>query len=189
MAIINESSILAKIKEFERSSAGQKKMRTAYNQMVRSGSKKKTSGGSEIVTEQKAIELANRLAESIKATAASTGMSQSVLDDVNSITVGEVKMMPDGSFSAELNFTADRFRPSLRPDKYDGIDNIVALFNNGYPYTAAKYHVIGEWHGQKGVRGQPKRTGLHFMNTAVNDFNSTYGAKYNVFAELSGEYE
>lgn len=77
------------------------------------------------------------------------------------------------------------YRPSLNPAKYGGVDNIVALFNNGYK---ASDYVYGNWHGNR-VRSTISRPGLNFMQEAVSDFNGGYGAANDIVAKLSGEYE
>ena len=78
---------------------------------------------------------------------------------------------------------------------YEGVDNIVALFNNGYH---AKNFVYGWWDGHKAtgdgvlrsgvdtdfayVRSKKEREALRFIQQAVMDFNASYGAEYGVTA-------
>lgn len=93
-------------------------------------------------------------------------------------------VMPDGSATASISLGGDLFRPSLYPAGYGGVNNIVALFNNGY---TASHHVYGSWHGNR-VRSRLSRPGLHFMQAAVADFNGGHGAANNIVARLSDEY-
>lgn len=86
----------------------------------------------------------------------------------------------------------------------EGIDNIVALFNNGYH---ASDYVYGWWDGHQAtastlfrsgsdikanyawVRSQKDREGLHFIQQAVDDFNGNYGAEYHVTATAGDVYQ
>ena len=100
----------------------------------------------------------------------------------------------DGNvFIIDINFEGNLYRSSLAPDKYGGVDNIVALLNNGY--DAGKY-VYGIWKGHEGlyteetIRSLPHRAGAHFIQEAVEEFNSTYGAEYGVMKIIiSDKYE
>lgn len=100
----------------------------------------------------------------------------------------------DGNaFTIDINFEGNLYRSSLAPDKYGGVDNIVALLNNGY--DAGKY-VYGIWKGHEGlyteetIRSLPNRAGAHFIQEAVEEFNSTYGAEYGVMKIIiSDKYE
>ena len=81
----------------------------------------------------------------------------------------------------------------------EGIDNIVALFNNGHEKKSKS--VFGFWHHSGStddssgiwndwvlVRSKNDREPLRFMNDAVNDFNTKYSAKYSVVATLGPDY-
>ena len=100
----------------------------------------------------------------------------------------------DGSFSVTLQFSPESLhRDSLENDLgYDGVDNIVALFNCGYH---ARDYVYGYWSGHKGadgddawIRSRKDRDPLYFMQEAVAEFNSKYGKKYNVTVNLGEDY-
>lgn len=86
----------------------------------------------------------------------------------------------------DINFSGDLFRASLVPGKYDGVDNIVALLNNGYD-TGGK-HVYGMWHG-KPYRSLTYRNGAHFIQEAVDEFNRLYASEYGVIEiNVSNKY-
>lgn len=86
----------------------------------------------------------------------------------------------------------DVSRPALYPEKYpDGAYNIVALLNRGYH---AKDHVYGKWkHGQDQqgsgvyIRSLKDRAGAWYIQNAVENFNSMYGAVTKVnFDDIYG---
>lgn len=81
-----------------------------------------------------------------------------------------------------------------------GIDNIVALLNNG---VHASDYVYGRWHGHASrnkkpgdrswpdsvyIRSRKDREPLRFMQEAVSEFNRKFGKKYNVIAYCSTDY-
>lgn len=109
----------------------------------------------------------------------------------------------DGSYRVEVRFDkAALHRDSLENDLgYEGIDNIVALFNNGYH---AKNYVYGWWDGHSAtgdgvlrsgpsgdfawVKSRREREPLLFMQEAVDEFNTVYGDRYHVVVDLASDY-
>jgi len=101
----------------------------------------------------------------------------------------------DGGYEVQIKFDKSALRrDSLGNDLgYDGIDNIVALFNNGYH---ARNYVYGWWNSHKSATGdtyawvqsKKEREPLRFMQDAVAEFNATYGAKYGIVVELGSDY-
>lgn len=90
-----------------------------------------------------------------------------------------------GGYEIIVNFKQEELdRPSLKPEWFpEGAYNIVALLNKGY--HAANY-VRGEWHGQA-VKSLKDRSGLWYIQSAVEKFNSLYGAETTVdFDEIYG---
>lgn len=98
-----------------------------------------------------------------------------------------------GGYSVEIRFKQeDVSRPSLYPEGYpDGAYNIVALLNRGYH---ASDYVYGEWKRGKDQRGpgayvysMKDREGLWYIQSAVEKFNSLYGAVTKVdFDDIYG---
>lgn len=104
----------------------------------------------------------------------------------------------DGVYAVDINF--DSFaayglirRESLlvenSSEKYgggnsytgEGIDNIIALFNNGMDIPKDKGVPAGLWLSHNiSVRATTHRDTLHFMQQAVNEFKSTLGDKYQI---------
>lgn len=78
-----------------------------------------------------------------------------------------------------ISFDGDKFRESLVPDKYGGVDNIVALLNSGY---SAGHTVYGVWNGHTDnkIPSLAERGGAHFIEQAVAEFMSSYAKLYGV---------
>ena len=111
----------------------------------------------------------------------------------------------DGDYVVYLNFDESALhRDSLENDEreYDGIDNIVALLNNGMHASGFTY---GWWNGHKPtgeslafsvhgaedyawVRSVKDRDPLLFMQSAVAEFDTKYSKKYGAKAVLSDDY-
>ena len=90
----------------------------------------------------------------------------------------------------DIMFTDDRHRDSLDPS-YEGIDNIIALLNNGYNANGA---VFGDWIDHNNVEHEDawsvrRRGGAHFIEQAVTDFWGNYATDYNVIdIKVAEEY-
>lgn len=139
----------------------------------------------------------------MRVTAAEYGLPESVMEHINGLeSAGQIRKTPDG-YEIALYFEGDLHRDSLDNDLgYEGVDNIVALFNNGYH---ARNYVYGWWEGHKAtgdgvlrsgvgtdfawVRSKKEREPLHFIQQAVHDFNANYGADYGVTAVAGTAYE
>lgn len=177
-------SITGKVNSFLSSSAGKNKIKGL------------TGGGNGTVDlEERRKEMilaAQGMVALLKQHAASAGLPASVMAHVESFAASAPTINDDGSGFAVINMGSDPTRPSLCPERYGGVHNIVALFNNGYEASASVY---GKWEGHGDVEGgsafiksRPQRGGLGFMQSAVADFNGKYGSKYNVIAVLGGPY-
>lgn len=106
---------------------------------------------------------------------------------LSSSYISSIKFVND-KYQIDIQFPSNETRrESLCPDEYDGIDNIVALFNNGYEARASVY---GYWVSkEKWVWSTRKRPALHFMQESIEQFNSQYGAQYNCKAVLGEQYK
>lgn len=191
MPTINMDSILDKIYAWERSDKGQKKIQSTVNKYVRNNVDR-TKAGSRVVTQRAMREAAQKLVQTVKDTAHSCDLPASVLAHFDSLSVGKLQRQADGSYIIEINFTDDLTRESLQPEKYGGVRNIIAIFNNGYPSDMSRSeaisHVAGYWHGKETVALE-FRPGLYFLQTAVNDFNLNYGMPLGMYAELGAVYD
>lgn len=183
---IDMASIERKVRAWEKSAAGQDRIRKKVNGYVLRNVDK-TEAGSVVVTRRKMIELADKLVETVNMQAASMGIPGTVLGDIATLKRGPVTAMPDGGFQVEMNFAAEMPRASLLPG-HDPLKNIVVIFNNGYPYHESIEHVYGYWHGKR-TQAMPERPGLYFLQAAINDFNETYGQQYDIYVELGDTYD
>ncbi len=87
----------------------------------------------------------------------------------------------------DLTFGGDLHRDSLVPSLYDGVDNIIAVLNSGYPDDGhAMVRVRGVWAnhnaGNKKTLSVPNREGAHFVEEAIDEFMKHYAKKYNVIS-------
>lgn len=191
MPVINMDSILDKVYAWERSDKGQKKIQGTVNKYVRNNVSR-TKAGSRVVTQRDMLDAARKLVQTIKDTAHGCDLPTSVLAHFDSLSIGKLQRRADDSYTIEINFTDDLTRESLQPEKYGGVRNIIAIFNNGYPADRSRSeaisHVAGYWHGKETVALE-FRPGLYFLQDAVNDFNMNYGMPLGMYAELGAVYD
>ena len=191
MPVINMDSILDKVYAWERSDKGQKKIQGTVNKYVRNNVSR-TKAGSRVVTQRDMLDAARKLVQTIKDTAHGCDLPTSVLAHFDSLNIGKLQRQADDSYIIEINFTDDLTRESLQPEKYGGVRNIIAIFNNGYPADRSRSeaisHVAGYWHGKETVALE-FRPGLYFLQDAVNDFNMNYGMPLGMYAELGAVYD
>lgn len=191
MPVINMDSILDKVYAWERSDKGQKKIQGAVNKYVRNNVSR-TKAGSRVVTQRDMLDAARKLVKTIKDTAHGCDLPTSVLAHFDSLSIGKLQRQADDSYTIEINFTDDLTRESLQPEKYGGVRNIIAIFNNGYPADRSRSeaisHVAGYWHGKETVALE-FRPGLYFLQDAVNDFNMNYGMPLGMYAKLGAVYD
>lgn len=185
---LSTADIMGKLNEFANSSEGKKvmadKIRSYKNgsdpHVTATG---RTYGGGKIMTDRQMIFAAKKLIEIVRSTAASSGLPNSVMEHIESLDYTMPFELPDGSKGIQIYISDNPKRESLYPQKYAGVDNIVAIFNNGY--TAGDF-VYGKWHGNS-VRSLDKRQGSFFMQKAVDQFLAAY-SEFDVSVDLSTEY-
>lgn len=91
-------------------------------------------------------------------------------------------------YYVDIVFNGNLYRESIVPEQYGGIDNIIALLNNGY---TASHSVYGRWNsiGEE-IYSIARRGGAHFINEAIRAFYNKYKTKYNlVNVEKDSKYE
>ena len=189
MAVINMSSIIPKINAYAESSQGKRQMNKAVKNVVLSVGTKSVK--------HKPEEIAARFVEVMRGSAQSTqgagsrggALGESAIEAISSFTAGAPTVSEINGMSVitiPFNFEGNLHRDSLQPDKYGGIDNIVALLNNGY---TAGGTVFGKWHGVD-IYSLRQRSGSGFIQNAVRQFMDRYASEYNIIdIEISGEYE
>lgn len=187
---IDEYTIMGLINAYANSPEGKKKMDTKIKSYIngkdplvnRDGV---TLGGSKIMTRNAMKRAAKDLISMIISTAAQEGVPASVLENIESLDYTDPYDTGDGEKGIAIYITDDPKRPSLYREKYDGVDNIVAIFNNGY---TADGFVYGKWHGKK-TRSLDKRQGSFFMQKAIDTFMEKYGSDFNISVELNPLYD
>lgn len=186
---ISTSGIMAKLNTYAKSPEGQKKMDDkirAYRKGAdpRVAATGKTYGGGSIMNEKEMVSAAKELIAMVRSSAASAGLPASVMEHIESLDYTMPFINADGSASIQIYMSDNPHRDSLMPQKYGGVENIVAIFNSGY---SADGRVYGTWHGKK-IASLEQRQGSFFMQKAVNAFEAKYGSKYDVSVDLSSEY-
>ena len=189
---------MSKLQAYANTAVGKKRMKDCIQSARDSG--KPLASGEEVVGKKQMLEMANALAEMIR-----KRLPSSIADVGETLSVGTPTKRADGSYEVVLRFDSNALhRDSLENDDlgYDGIDNIVALFNNGYH---AKNYVYGWWNGHRPtgeaigrsmtasedyawVRSKKEREALLFMQDAEAEFNSVYASKYGVVVQLGSDY-
>jgi len=198
---------MSKVGAYSRSVSGKLRMKECIDKYAADG-KNKTAGGGKVMTESDMWEAGAKLIRILQETARGCDLPQSVMKHFLSLECSKPHRMPDGSTVMYVYFEDDLSRDSLEggANGYtgEGINNIVALLNNG---AHASDYVYGWWNGHKPtgeavfrsgihlnedyawIRSQKDREGLHFIQQAVEDFNGNYGADYNVTATAGDDYQ
>lgn len=212
MPAINMSSIMSKVGAYSRSVSGKLRMKECIQKYATDG-KSRTSGGGKVITEDEMWKAAEKLICVLQETARSFDLPQSVMQHFMNLETSGPYKNPDGSTTICVHFGGDLSRESLEDgsDYYggrfggntgEGIDNIVALLNNG---ANARNYAYGWWNGHSAtgdailrsgvksdfawVKSKKDREALHFIQQAVDDFNGNYGADYNVTATAGDDYQ
>lgn len=203
MAQINMASIKNKVEQYAKSAEGKKRIEDKVEE-VRLGSDGRTASGYYITTLEDMRNATRLMKAELIHSAQAAGLPDSVMDriDVDPMGMSDPIKVHNGHYYTNLTLSDGAryklYRPSLAIVKNgsptgdrtgDGIDNIVALFNNGY---YAEKQVFGLWSGHEdlGIIGSRMgRRGLQFMQNAVITFNRKYGPRYSVTATLDDEYE
>ena len=205
MANINISSIMKKVRNFADSEEGKKRSSECIRK-YRENNRRTTHSGVEILTKSRMMELAQELIELLKSAANSYDLPNSVKAHFDSLTVifEDAKNDVDGEFICYIYFADDLSRPSLENDyrQWDGINNIVALFNNGYVASKPKFGWWNDHKPQSGsvyrsginssdayIRGTQARPSLRFMQATIEDFYSKYAKKYAMTLTLNDIYD
>ena len=163
------------IDRYMKSPAGQKKLKDTLDHYRKSGVGK-TSAGSKLVTKEVLEQMKKRMIELVFEEADKshryvegrlrTGLPPSLWRDIHSLRMTGAYESGD-SYVLNFYFTHDLYRSSLKDkngnSRYGGIDNIIALFNNGY-YT-------------------PNQTG-GFWDSEDANYDLTYGSNYAYGAKV-----
>jgi len=201
--MINASALQRKAEAWSRTPEGQRRMKEVIDRYRKEG-RTTTAAGSRLDSRAMLIEAADKMMLILRRAAMEANLPSSVMKHFDSMTYGNPIALSDGTYMLGIYFTDDLHRDSLENDytNYEGVDNIIALFNNG---AHAEDYVYGWWNGPSPsgeaiahsmtgtedyawVRSKKDREGLYFIQQAVADFNGNYGSQYNVTATAGSDY-
>lgn len=199
---ISASSIMSKVDAWSKTPEGKRRINGVVEKYQKEG-KTHTAAGSRIINERAMLEAARKFISILRDTARDMDLPESIMKHFDSLDYSLPIRQHDGSMVVYVFFKDDLHRGSLGNNLgYDGIGNIVALFNNGYH---AKNYVYGWWDGHRAtgesisrslynnnfawVRSKKEREPMLFVQRAIDEFNRIYGMEYNVVAdETKGIY-
>lgn len=206
-------SILSAFDKYMKSPAGKKRLSDKISEYRKAGVTK-TQAGSELVTEAALRNMAARLRELIieeadkaqryRAGQLVVGLPESVRRNVLSFKLTSAYEQGD-DYVMNFYFTDDLYRPSVDTGdptyEYQGVQNIIALFNNGY-YTPKQTYGWWDGHSAAGYDGAYRSIGSggawirtrnimpdnEFMQKAADRFNGEFAARYGVKLILDDIY-
>lgn len=182
----NMSSIMGKVETWSKSPEGKRRIKECLEKYEKEG-RTVTNAGGRLRSEEMMYEVAYKFITLLRSTAQNMNLPDSVLEHFDSLDCSRPLKRPDGKTALYVYFKDNLHRDSLRPDKYSGVDNIIAVLNNGYDKHENMAKVWGIWHDVR-VHALTERTGLRFIQQAVNTFNDEYGAYYGVTAISGDDY-
>lgn len=197
MSKINMSGIMSKVSQYAKTDDGKKKISEKINEYIDNGVNR-TDGGGVVITKETMCKAAEEMIRILKSTASSSGIPASVLAHFDSLTYSPPRQSGKKEYTIDIYFADDLSRLSLKiasgkrrgERTGDGIDNIVSLFDTGYPLNKkASKRVSGIWEGHEElgeIWSRTSREGTRFMSNSIEQFNITYGDKYNVTAYIDG---
>lgn len=152
-----------KLAAWAKSPEGQKKLQQAQKSAVRSGKQFGSGQDQQKLTAFYADRLMNILDRHI---------TDAGYDFADYLGVVDTRVAESGQFEVHIDFDPEEIRrPSLYEAGYpEGVHDIVALLNRGY---RADDSVYGQWRGAA-VKSLPARDGLHFLEAAIEEFNTRY---------------
>lgn len=168
MASINMESIQRKAEAFLNSSQGKQKISQAVDSRA---------GLVDSVLSTAASKFIEALQNEVGAYGGKLGPT--AISALTQLDYGSPYKVGDNTYKIAVWFTGDMSRESLVPARYDGIDNIVALLNNGY---SAGHTVYGVWkgHGTESIASLPSRDGIHFIEKAIRAYTGMQGEGFYI---------
>lgn len=170
--VVNMDSILSKAKNYVSSSKGQKEFNQIKSDIIK-GVRKPGSGQSVHTPE----EAAEKFIEVLRQEIASSGISENAISAINELSASAATEIGEDVYTIKVSFSGDLSRSSLCPDRYDGIQDLAVLLNDGVDHTMNR--VYGMWHGNY-IGSRTVISGAGFMEAAVNAFMGSYADEYNV---------
>ena len=193
-------SLADKVNAWANSPRGKAKIKACLEEYAKQGVTK-TKAGTDIISRDRINDAVYKLMTMLYQSAKAADLPASVMQHIEDMSEGK-PFLVDGHYEVPIYFGGSLHRDSLYSEGYDGVDNIVAIFNNGY---SASDYVYGSWDGHAPtgesrfdtrsienspyIRSMKSRTPLRFIQQAVDDFNGNYGAEYNVTVEIALIYD
>ena len=171
MASVNMGAVLAKAQSYLNSKEGKAKISRITDQALVSGG---ALGGEKVYSP---TEAGNAFIEVLRKSIESSGLSGYAVEAVSDWNCSDVSKLKDGVYLVSIDFVGEKYRDSLIPDVYGGINNIVALLNTGVSHTMKP--VYGMWHGEE-TWSRTKIPDTRFIEQAISEFMQIYAAKYHV---------
>lgn len=202
---INEKSIMDKVRKFSKTDKGKSIMNDKIRSYMHDGVSR-TNGNSTIATESDMIHEAEKLKRSILDTVqslvASGELPECIYQIVNEMNIEmpfERKSFIDGETQYEMGLWFDddmiKRQSLMRVDNKDirtgnGINNIVAMFNNGVDTDKT---VFGIWENHLGEeifvgKSKNKRPALRFMQDGIESYKKYLMTEYggmNIYIYLN----
>jgi len=131
-----------------------------------------------------AAQAANHLASCVN-DAISNALFGNEMAAVGFATPGGVTKCGNGIYEIGVNIPA-QFRPSLMPEIYGGVDDMAALFNNGY---VANQLTVYYPNTNEVKKSRPARLPAQFVQTGLAVFQVSGGGDYQVISvQPSGRF-
>lgn len=118
-------------------------------------------------------QMANKFCELLYNAISTSGLSDNAIDRISDFS-HTVTVLNNGEIQIDVYFN-NKQSNSLFPEKYDGINNIVLLLNDGVDHTMQP--VYGEWHGER-IKSRTEINGIGFLEKAINDFKNICGSAF-----------
>ena len=174
MASINLNSIISKAKSYMGTSQAQKQVEKYIDSAVIGSVTFGFSNGYITKTPQDA---ANKFIEVLQNEIMRNPKLVNISELLLNLSYSTPIKTGKNTYSIEVSFVNNLAKESLYPQEYgDGIQNIAALFNNGY---SAKSPVYGYWHGNR-IKSLETRNATNFIGNAIDSFMSLYSLEYGV---------
>jgi len=181
MAKINMDSIIAKAQKCMGTSQKRTEVSQYIDKIVLGSITFNTGTGTSAHTPEEAADkfisvLCNEIRSHAGGDFENGDLGMTAIDALTELNYTAPRKVGENQYIIEVYFSEDLSRPSLMPQKYDGIPNIAALLNNGY---SAGHIVKGMWHGEEQI-SLDTRSGTQFIDQAIRDFMGNYASEYGV---------
>lgn len=170
---INAGAIRSKAQAALGNAKAQGRMQAAVAKAVQTG---RTQGGTVIHTPEEA---ASKFIDVLHQSIDSAGITANQAAAISSISAGGAAggVTSNGvTYTIGISWTGDRTRPSLVPERYGGVYDLVGLLDKGWNASGSVY---GTWHGHLTFNRMSQAAG-NFVDSAIGTFMGAYASEYHV---------